>query len=68
VDASAGEVFSASFPTRSSAAYMVVAVLGFLAFAFEGLLALDSLATALALMVLTVIGVFAASFVVARRL
>ena len=68
VDASAGEVFSASFPTRSSAAYMLVAAFGFLAFAFEGVLALSSITVALVLMVLTVIGVFAASFTVARRL
>lgn len=68
IDASAGEIFSAVFPTRSSAAYMVVALFGFLAFAFEGLLALSSLSFALILMVLTVVGVFAAAFTVARRL
>jgi hypothetical protein len=68
VDASAGEVFSATFPARSSAAYVVVALFGFLAFAFEGLLALSSLGLALVLMVLTVAGVFAASYTVARRL
>jgi LSD1 subclass zinc finger protein len=68
IDASAGEVFSSSFPTRSSAAYMVVALFGFLAFAFEGLLAISSLGLALVLMLLTVGGVFAASYTVARRL
>ena len=68
IDASTGEVFSANFPGRSSAAYMIVAVFGFLAFAFEGLLALNSLATAAALMVLTILAVFAASYYVARRL
>ena len=68
VDGSTGEVFSAGFPTRSSAAYMIVAVLGFFAFALEGLLALDSLLTAVVLMALTVAGIFAASYYVARRL
>lgn len=68
VDASTGEVFSVSFPARSSAAYMVVAVLGFFAFALEGLLALNSLTTAVILMILTVVGVFATSYYVARRL
>ena len=68
VDGSTGEVFSAGFPTRSSAAYMIVAVLGFFAFALEGLLALDSLLTAVVLMALTVVGIFAASYYVARRL
>jgi len=68
VDGSTGEVFSASFPTRSSAAYMIVAILGFFAFAFEGLLALNSLVTAVVLMALTVAGIFAASYYVARRL
>ena len=68
VDASTGEVFSSMFPGRSSAAYMIVAVIGFMAFAFEGILALQSLATAAGLMVLTMIGVFVASYYVARRL
>ena len=68
VDGSTGEVFSAVFPTRSSAAYMIVAVLGFFAFALEGLLALDSLVTAVVLMAFTVVGIFAASYYVARRL
>lgn len=68
IDASAGEVFSSSFPTRSSAAYLVVAIFGFLAFAFEGILAMSSLGFALVLMALTVVGVFVVSFTVARRL
>ena len=68
IDASTGEVFSANFPARSSTAYMVVAAAGFAAFAFEGLLALSSMAAAVSLMALTVAGVFAASYYVARRL
>lgn len=68
VDGSTGEVFSAVFPTRSSAAYMIVAILGFFAFALEGLLALDSPVTAVVLMAFTVAGIFVASYYVARRL
>ncbi|UCE81569.1 MAG: zinc ribbon domain-containing protein [Methanobacteriota archaeon] len=68
IDASTGEVFSANFPARSSTSYMIVAIIGFLAFAFEGILALSSLMTAVTLMVLTVLGIFAISFYVARRL
>jgi hypothetical protein len=68
IDGSTGEVFSAGFPTRSSAAYMIVAVFGFFAFVLEGLLALESLVTSVALMVLTVVGIFAASYYVARRM
>ena len=68
IDASAGEVFAGEFPTRGSAAYMVVAAVGFFAFALEGLLALESMAAAAFLMVATVAGVFAASYTVARRL
>ena len=41
---------------------------GFFAFALEGLLALESMGAALILMAATVVGVFAASYTVARRL
>lgn len=68
IDASAGEVFAVEYPNRSSAAYVVVAVVGFTAFALEGLLALESTTAAASLMALTVAGVFAASYTVARRL
>ncbi len=68
IDASAGEVFASDFPTRSSAAYVMVAAVGFAAFALEGLLALRSLEAAAALMALTIVGVFAASYTVAKRL
>jgi hypothetical protein len=47
---------------------MIVAVFGFFAFVLEGLLALESLVTSVALMVLTVVGIFAASYYVARRM
>jgi len=68
IDASSGEVFSAEFPTRSSMAYMAVAFVGFLSFIGEGLLATNSLAAGAGLMVVTVIGVFAAALYVARRM
>ncbi len=68
IDASSGEVFSAEFPTRSSMAYIAVAFAGFFAFIGEGLLATNSLAAGAGLMVVTVIGVFAAALYVARRM
>ena len=37
--ATSGEVFAAEFPTRSSASYLLVAVVGFVAFLAEGFLA-----------------------------
>ncbi len=68
VDASSSEVFASSFPTRSSAAYMLVAIVGFFAFIAEGLLAASSIMIAAALMLVTVLAVFGASFFVARRM
>ena len=68
IDASAGELFSSEFPTRSSMAYMAVAGLGFLAFLAEGFVAVASLGIGLALMGVTVVGVFAAALYVARRM
>ena len=68
IDASSGEVFSSEFPQRSSGAYMAVAGLGFVAFVAEGLLASASMVAALALMGVTVVGVFAAALFVARRM
>ena len=68
VDGSSGEVFSSEFPTRSSAAYMAVAGIGFLAFIGEGVVATSSLMIGAGLMVATVIGVFAAALFVARRM
>ncbi len=68
IDASAGEVFSAEFPTRSSMAYMAVAGIGFVAFVGEGLIAAASVPLALVLMGITVAGVFATALFVARRM
>jgi hypothetical protein len=68
ISASSGEVFSGEFPPRSSIAYMAVAGLGFVAFLAEGLLAVIWPLPAIALMGVTVAGVFAASNYVARRM
>jgi uncharacterized protein (DUF983 family) len=67
IDASSGEVFSSEFPARGSGAYMVVALVGFVAFIGEGLLATVSLPIALIAMAITVVGVFASALFVARR-
>jgi hypothetical protein len=68
VDASSSEVFAANFPVRSSAAYILVALVGFVAFLAEGFLATQYLVLALLLMALTVVAVFFISFNVARRM
>ncbi len=68
VDASSSEVFAATFPVRSSAAYVLVALVGFVAFLAEGFLATQYPIPALLLMVLTVLAVFFISFNVARRM
>jgi hypothetical protein len=68
VDASSSEVFSSAFPTRSSAAYMAVAIVGFLAFVAEGFLATVALVPAIAVMLITVVAVFYISLQVARRM
>lgn len=68
IDGSSGEVFASEFPTRSSSAYMAVAGVGFLAFVGEGFVATSSLVIGIALMAVTVIGVFAAALFVARRM
>lgn len=68
VDASSSEVFSAVFPTRSSAAYMGVALVGFGAFVAEGFLATSNFVVAVALMAITVVAVFFISLNVARRM
>jgi hypothetical protein len=49
-------------------AYMAVAFVGFLAFIGEGMLATSSLVAGAGLMIVTVIGVFAAALYVARRM
>lgn len=68
VDASSGEIFSSEFPTRSSAAYVVVAMVGFFAFVGEGVVAVESLAIGVGLMAATLVGVFALALYVARRM
>ncbi|MBI0584110.1 MAG: zinc ribbon domain-containing protein [Methanomassiliicoccus sp.] len=68
VDASSSEVFASIFPTRSSAAYILVAVAGFIAFLALGFLATVYLVPALILMAVTVIAVFFLSLTVARRM
>lgn len=68
VDGVSGEVFSASFPVRGSAPYMLVAIIGFAAFIGEGLLATYYLLPGVALMVITVIAIFFMALYVARRL
>ncbi|OPY31849.1 MAG: hypothetical protein A4E32_01453 [Methanomassiliicoccales archaeon PtaU1.Bin124] len=68
ISATSGEVFTAEYPTRSSTIYQTVAVGGFLAFLAEGLIATQSLAIGLALMGLTVVGLFAGSYMVAKRM
>jgi hypothetical protein len=68
VDASSSEVFANNFPTRGSAAYLLVAIGGFVAFMAEGFLAAVSLIPGLVLMAITVVVVFVVSLMVARRL
>lgn len=68
VDASSSEVFATSFPTRSSAAYLLVAAAGFVAFLALGFVATIYLVPALILMAITVVAVFLTSLTVARRM
>jgi len=67
IDGVSGEIFSADFPVRGSAPYLLVAIIGFLAFVGEGLLATNYLLPAIVLMLVTVIGVFLLALYVARR-
>jgi hypothetical protein len=68
VSATAGEIFAAEFPTRGSAAYLSVAIIGFIAFIAEGLLATSNLLIAVALMAVTVMAVFGIAYFVAKRM
>jgi hypothetical protein len=68
LDGSSGEVFSAEFPMRSSTVYVIVAAVGFLAIAAEGLVATSSMLLAAALIAVTVVAVFGAALFVARRM
>jgi hypothetical protein len=68
VDASSSEVFASTFPARGSAAYLLVALVGFIIFLVLGFVATVMLVPALVLMALTVVGVFFLSLTVARRM
>ncbi len=68
IDGSSGEVFSSEFPTRSSAAYVVVAVIGFFVIMAEGLIATTSLLGAIGAIAVTVVALFGAALFVARRM
>jgi len=68
VDGVSGEVFSASFPVRGSAPYLLVAIVGFIAFIAEGLLATRNLAVGVILMIVTVVAILFLALYVARRL
>jgi hypothetical protein len=68
VSANSGEVFAADFPKRSSSAYLLVAIIGFVAFIAEGILAASYPGAALMAMAATVVLVFVLSFTVAKRL
>ena len=68
VSATSGEVFAADFPARSSASYMLVAIVGFAAFVAEGLLATKNTGIAVALMAMTVLAVFGIAYYVAKRM
>lgn len=68
IDGSSGEVFSSEFPTRSSAVYVIVAVVGFFAIMAEGLIATSSLIAAVGAIAVTVVVLFGAALFVARRM
>ena len=68
VDASSGEVFSSEFPTRSSSAYIAVAVLGFFAIVGGGVVATASPLAGVAVIAVAVVAVFGLSLFVARRM
>lgn len=68
IDGSSGEVFSSEFPTRSSAVYVIVAVVGFFAIMAEGLIATSSLVAAVGAIAVTVVALFGAALFVARRM
>jgi hypothetical protein len=69
VSATSGEVFAAEFPTRSSASYLLVAIVGFVAFIAEGLLANSGMFVwAVIMMLVTVLAVFGIAYYVAKRM
>lgn len=68
ISATTGEIFSGDYPKRSSSAYILLAAAGFGAFLVEGILATVYLGLGLGLMGATVLGIFLASFMIAKRM
>ena len=70
VSATSGEVFAAEFPTRGSTSYLLVAIIGFVAFLVEGWLASRSgmFGLSIILMLVTVLAVFGIAYYVATRM
>ena len=70
VSATSGEVFASEFPGRSSAAYLLVAIIGFVAFIAEGIWANSSnnFVIAVVMMLMTVVAVFGIAYYVAKRM
>ena len=70
VSATSGEVFTADFPARSSASYLLVAIIGFVAFIAEGVLASRTgmFSLAVVMMLVTVLAVFGIAYYVATRM
>ena len=70
VSATSGEVFTAEFPSRSSASYLLVAIAGFVAFIAEGLIAAQTgmFGLAVVMMLVTVLAVFGIAYYVATRM
>ena len=70
VSATSGEVFAAEFPTRSSASYLTVAIIGVVAFLAEGWLASRTgmFGLSIILMLVTVLAVFGIAYYVATRM
>lgn len=67
IDASSSEVFSSSFPARSSASYLAVTVGGFIAFFLEGALAVNHTLIAAALMGATAMAVFLIAYKITKE-
>ncbi len=67
IDGSSGEVFASEFPTRGSGAYVLMGGLGFVAFFAETILTVWNPLIAVALMGVTLVGIFFGSLYVARR-
>jgi hypothetical protein len=70
VSATSGEVFASEFPTRSSASYLLVAIVGFVSFLAEGYLASRTgmFLLSVILMLATVLAVFGIAYYVAKRM